>query len=180
MRKRVRLCIELGDLKQQWDERCAERGMAPGDGVRQLIGEALGRAAASGQRASRSVVHWTVVGERRARIEIRLAPAELHAVEERAAASGFTANRWIVALISARLTGEPQFGEREMMLLAASNQELVTISRLLNQILRASDAVPAHSRMLDLRQLPDIKGRLDAHLRSVADLVRANLDRWSR
>jgi hypothetical protein len=37
-----------------------------------------------------------------------------------------------------------------------------------------------HTDAVDRQQLAGMKKELDAHLRAVAALVRANLDRWSR
>ncbi len=180
MRARERLCIELGEARPRWDRWCARHGVTPEEGGRQLILDAMLGDAALHDAAPESSVRWTVVGERRERVAIRLTTTELTAVEQRAAASGFSGNRWIVALIRAHMTGEPQFGEREMMLLATSNQQLASIGRLLGCIARDSARMAGHTDAVDRQQLAGMKKELDAHLRAVAALVRANLDRWSR
>jgi hypothetical protein len=180
VRVRVRLRIELGALKPRWDQWCARHSLTPAEGARQLIFAAVLDDAAQPDAAPESSVPWTVAGEHRERVEIRLTTTELTAVAQRAAASGFNANRWIVALIRAHLTGEPQFGEREMMLLAASNQRLASIGRLLGCIARDGARVAGRTDAVDPQQLAAMKKELDAHLRAVAALVRANLDRWSR
>ncbi|CAM2197891.1 protein of unknown function [Paraburkholderia kururiensis] len=112
------------------------------------------------------------------RIEVRLTPAELEAVGKQAAASSVTLNRWIVALIRAHLTGEPQLGQVEMRLLSDSNQQLATVSRWLAQLARDAAAgrltPDTESNMGAVRQL------IGTHLRAVTALIRANLDRWSR
>jgi hypothetical protein len=180
VRGRARLCVELGAMNAQWENWCAERGVSSGEGVRLLIGEAVGDVSADAHTMPDSGLRWTAIGEHRARVEIRLTSAELNAVEQRAAASGFTANRWIVALIRARLTGEPQFGEREMMLLAASNQQLAMVGRMLNRISRERDVLPGNGETLDRPLMVGMKEQIDAHLRVIAELVRANLERWSR
>ena len=180
MRARARLCIELGEARPRWDRWCAQHGVTPAEGVRQLILDAMLGDAALHDAAAESPVRWTVVGEHRERIEVRLTTTELMAVEQRAAASGFSANRWIVALIRAHIIGEPQFGEREMMLLATSNQQLASIGRPLGYIARDGARMAGNTEVGDRQQLAGVRKELDAHLRAVAALVRANLDRWSR
>ncbi|TDN67162.1 plasmid stabilization protein [Paraburkholderia sp. BL10I2N1] len=180
IRHRTQLQVGLAGFRPQWDAWCEHRGVTPAEGVRQLIAAALARAPECASPQTGTQLPAPVVGERCKRIYIRLTAAELDAVVHMAAAAGFPTNRWIVALIRARLTGAPQFGEREMVLLAASNRELATIGRFLGAIARACDAMPAQIENSELHLLAGIKNRLDTHLRTVADLVRANLDRWSR
>ncbi|WP_311767355.1 hypothetical protein [Burkholderia contaminans] len=91
---------------------------------------------------------------------------------------GLHSNRWIVSLIRAQMTGEPQLGEPELHALAVSNQRLAEISRLLGQLARADSAEPVNR---DLRsEWVELRSRVDEHLRTTAAIIRANLDRWSR
>jgi predicted DNA binding CopG/RHH family protein len=152
------------------------RGLTPGEGMRQLIAAALD-VDADDLKAELEVA-WIAISEPRIRIEIRVTHAELEAMEQRAEASGLTSNRWIVALIRAQLMREPQLGVHEMRLLSDSNQQLAMISQWLGHLAREGNGV----RMVanggsDLRALRD---QIDAHLRAVATVIRANLDRWSR
>lgn len=179
MRVRKYLCIELGEARPRWEQWCAQHGVTLSEGARQLILDAVLEAALS-DAVPESSVRWTLAREHRERIELRLTTTELTAVEQRAAALGFNAKRWIVALIRAHLTGEPQFGEQEMMLLATSNRQLASIGMLLGYIARDGARVAAHTELIDRQQLTAMKEELDVHLRAVAALVRANLDRWSR
>jgi hypothetical protein len=123
-------------------------------------------------------VRWSIVGEPRTRIEIRLTLAELEAVERRAVASGLTSNRWVVALIRAQFMKEPQFGVHEMQMLTDSNRQLAGINRWLGQIARDGSLTDlgrnAGGNMDAIREV------IDVHLRAVAAVIRANLDRWSR
>ncbi|WP_408404058.1 plasmid stabilization protein [Paraburkholderia aspalathi] len=152
------------------------RGLTPGEGVRQLIAAALD--VDTDKLQAESEVDWIAINEPRIRIEIRVTHAELEAVEQRAEASGLTSNRWVVALIRAQLMREPQLGVHEVRLLSDSNQQLAVISRWLAHLAREGSAV----RMVanaghDIGALRD---QIDVHLRAVAALIRANLDRWSR
>jgi len=177
VRFRERLCVELGAVRPRWDAWCARRGVTVGEGLRQLITVAVNAEADDRPVEIESGLTRPIVGESRSRIEIRLTAAEKMVVEQHAAASGLRSNRWIVALIRAKLTQEPQLGEQEMHLLSASNLQLAVISRSLGQLARGGGAG------LTCQELADFEGireQIDAHLRAVAGVIRANLDRWSR
>jgi hypothetical protein len=81
-------------------------------------------------------------------------------------------------LIRAQLMREPQLGVHEMRLLSNSNQQLAVISRWLGHLAREGNAV----RMVanERRDIGALRDQIDVHLRAVAALIRANLDRWSR
>lgn len=176
IRLRERLCVELGGMRPDWNRWCARRGMTSAEGVRQLIAVALG--ADTDETKVEAEVQWISIGEPRTRIEIRLTQTELEWVEQRAAAFGMTGNRWIVALVRAQLTREPQFGVQEMRLLSDSNQHLAAISRWLGQLAREERALNMEADLNN--QFGVIRDQIDAHLRAVAAVIRANLDRWSR
>ncbi|AFT86204.1 plasmid stabilization protein [Paraburkholderia phenoliruptrix] len=178
MRTRERLCVELAGIRPEWDQWCACRGVTAGEGVRQLITAALGASDGHGDLAAGAPLCRTEVGDPRARIEIRLTSAELEAVDQRATASGLTSNRWIVALIRAQLMREPQFGERELRLLSDSNQHLATVGRWLAQLAR--DAMAGRLLRDESPDIGAVRQQIDHHLRAVAAVIRANLDRWSR
>jgi hypothetical protein len=178
------LRIELGELKPCWDKWCAQRGLRPQEAARQLMLDAL--------RGDVSL-HDPVVGaamgppdiEERQDFRIRLTPTERSAVRLRASASGFSGNRWVVALIRAHLANEPQFEEAELQVVAASNQQLAGLVRLLAGHARAceqeagSEQTSRRDAVVSRQQFEELKQTLDAHLRAVAALIRANLDRWS-
>ncbi len=174
---RERLCVELGAIRLRWDDWCARRGVTAGEGVRQLIATAI-RDDADGESGT---TMWRlpqpIVGEPHHRIEIRLTSAELNAVEQRAAAMGLRSNRWIVSLIRAQLTREPQLGEPELNTLFVSNQRLAEIGRLLGKLARADKTEPVPRDLMF--EWAELRKRVDEHLRTTAAIMRANLDRWS-
>ncbi|WP_035546123.1 hypothetical protein [Burkholderia sp. 9120] len=177
MRFRERLCVELGAVRPRWDAWCACRGVTAGEGVRQLIAAAVNAEAGDRPVAIEPGLTQPIVGESRSRIEIRLTVAEKMVVEQRAAASGLHSNRWIVALIRAQLTREPQLGTRELLLLSTSNQQLAVISRSLGQLARGGGMELTCQELADFER---IREQIDTHLRAVVGVIRANLDRWSR
>jgi hypothetical protein len=165
-------------MRRDWDRWCVRRGLTVGEGARQLVAAALHAEAGNDDLEIDADVRWSAVGDPRIRIELRLTAAELEAVELRAEGAGLTANRWIVALIRAQLTHEPQLVAREMRLLSDSNLQLASISRWLGQLVRG-DQIPrtGQDRSGDIEA---VRGMISGHLRVVAAVMRANLDRWSR
>ncbi|CAM2189068.1 hypothetical protein QZM64_14200 [Burkholderia cepacia] len=169
---RARLSVELGTLKPEWEAWCAHRGVTPSEGLRQFAAKAIESCTdRPDTRPSLLVRDGPGI-----RIGIGLTHTEHAYVRAAAYVSGFTANRWIVALIRAHFTNEPQLGNRELALLAQSNQQLATIRKLLGELLRRQDASPSR----DTLSWEHTRVAIDAHLRTVARLLRSNLDRWSR
>lgn len=175
---RERLCVELGAIRVRWECWCARRGVTAGEGVRQLIATAVRDNAADGSGTTIWRLPRPVVGELRHRIEIRLTNAELNAVERCAAAIGLRSNRWIVSLVRAQLTREPQLGVSELNALSISNQRLAEISRLLGELARADENELVRRDLVS--ESAELQKRIDEHLRTAAAIMRANLDRWSR
>ncbi|MBN3778740.1 plasmid stabilization protein [Burkholderia sp. Ac-20345] len=175
---RERLCVELGAVRLRWDDWCARRGLTTGEGVRQLIATAIGDDANGESGTTMWRLPRPVVGEPRHRIEIRLTGAELNAVERRAAAMGLRSNRWIVSLVRAQLSREPQLGEPELNALFVSNQRLAEIGRLLRKLARADESEPVRRDLMF--EWVELRKCIDEHLRTTTAIMRANLDRWSR
>ncbi|SOE69174.1 hypothetical protein SAMN05414139_03482 [Burkholderia sp. D7] len=180
MNARARLSIELGEVMPRWDDWCALHDVTRAEGVRQLILDAVAADEPECRVNCTDVMRSSHVGEHRERLEIGLSASELHAVRRQATRCGFTANRWVVALIRAQLTHAPQFGEQEMALLAASNHALARISRSLGPVIREVDRDGTAAVAGNARLLVELKAQIDTHLRAVSDLLRANIDRWSR
>lgn len=173
MATRARLCVDLGRAKSRWEAWCALHDVTAADGVRQLVHGVLTHDE-SADGAPNSEYHRFPVNGHRERIEIRLTQEELDAARRRALTGGMNVNRWMAAVIRAQLLHEPQLGERELRLLADSNQHLATIMTLLGRLQAHGDARDA------VRLLEGTRAVIDTHLRTVAQVLRANLDRWSR
>ncbi|SAL44948.1 plasmid-related protein [Caballeronia sordidicola] len=173
MASRARLCVDLGPAKSRWEAWCALHGVTAADGVRQLVHGVLSRDEPSDGLPGRKY-HRIPVDGHRERVEIRLTQEELEAASRCAFSSGLNVNRWMVTVIRAQLVHEPQLGEREMRLLADSNQHLAMIVTLLGRLKAHRGACNA------ARVLEDTRAVIDTHLRTVTQVLRANLDRWSR
>jgi hypothetical protein len=172
--------VHLGELTPHWKNWCVRHDATPAEGLRRLVAGAL--AADEPQRCvtETSAMRTTAVGEPRTCFTLGLTVPEMQAVRQHALALGFTRTRWIVSLVRAQLAREPQLCEQEMVLLAASNQTIASISRSLAQAIREPDRHGISGACGSSRALAEMKSQLDDHLRTVAQLLRANIDRWSR
>lgn len=173
MATRARLCVDLGRAKSRWEVWCALHGVTAADGVRHLVHGVLSQDESPDGVPGPEHRRLQVDGHRE-RIEIRLTQEELEVARRRAVTGGMNVNRWIVAVIRAQLVHEPQLGEREMRLLADSNQHLAMIVTLLGRSQASGGARDA------AHVLEDTRAMIDTHLRTVTQVLRANLDRWSR
>lgn len=187
MDQRKRFRVELGERDALWRQWCARRGLSLNEGTRQVIANAL---LADADNGGVDAVHGgTHAGgnarrerndEALIRVEVRLTRAELEAVQRRAAGEGLSMNRCIVALMRTHLLAEPHFTRQEMMELARSNQRLAAINRYLGHIARVGAAADiAQERPRAIEAIRAIQAALGEHLRAVAAVIRANLDRWS-
>lgn len=166
--------VESIDLKTRWRLFCRRAGVTQSEALRALMVHAL-----SEEKEPLSHVQFLPEYGRHQRIELRLTQPEYDISRQVALSVGLSANRWIVALIRAYLSGEPQFGAQELAALSESNYQLASISRNLNQIARAMNA----NTGLDTRQMvlfEALKREIDSHLDRVHQVMRANIERWGR
>lgn len=172
MGKRARLCVDIGGAKPYWEAWCALHSVTAAEGVRQLVHAVLSQSGFPDEVLTDE--HCRLVDAHRERIEIRVTRDEHEAARRYALAGGMSVNRWIVAAIRAQFLNEPQLGEREMGLLADSNLQLVRLVTALGQLPAGVDArTSSHTHEA-------IRAVIHAHLRTVMDVLRSNLDRWGR
>lgn len=176
-RKTSLLSVHLGPLKQDWVDYCRARGVSPSDATRQVIRKLVGREA---QSATVQNVDTLDPLEEKVRVEIRITATERRAVLAIAEAAGFSVNLWIVALIRARLTGSPQFGQGELEQLASSNSRLLAIGRNLNQIARVLNAAPTEVARVPFEAVEALSREIKSHTVAVGALIQSNVQRWSR
>jgi predicted DNA binding CopG/RHH family protein len=129
-----RISVDLQEYKQPWLDYCKARGITPSAAFRQIVAKLTN----GNDAMERPVTH--AVARKKVRVELRLTKAEIATVSEMARREGFSATRWIVALINARVYATPQLGQRELETLARSNLQMLAIGRNLNQLARAANA----------------------------------------
>jgi hypothetical protein len=171
------LSVQLGSLKQDWVSYCRSHGISPSDATRQVIRKLIGR---EHHTAATLSIDLPGASRVKARVEIRVTVEEHRAIAAIAAAEGFSVNSWIVALIRARLTGSPQFGQAELENLASSNGRLLAIGRNLNQIARALNAAPTELARFRPEVIESLASEIKSHTATVGMLIQSNVQRWSR
>jgi hypothetical protein len=112
------------------------------------------------------------------RRKIGLTRSEANRLEQIASAEGFSAAKWIVALIRARLTSTAQFGQAELEALAESNLRLLAIGRNLNQVARALNTSVENRRVYRVEMIEALSHEINRHTRLVSNQMAANVERW--
>jgi hypothetical protein len=170
-----RIDVPLGDMKGEFMAWCQRQGVTVNDAVRQMVARVLGTDVRQLPRVA------SADSDERISIKVQFSPGEYEAVSQTAGHMGFTLSRFLVAMVRAQITGDPQLGTRELAALEASNYQLAAIGRNLNQIARALNAQPlAAAQSHQLILVDALRREIDVHLRAVHDMQRANLARWRR
>lgn len=176
MTRKTILSIRLdGDLKRRWQALCRRQGSTPSDGLRQVIVRLLNSSAAD--TSPTPSTHEQPDTSRR-RLELRLTETEYARIEALALQQGMSANRWVIHLIRANLSGEPQFGMTELRTLGESNSRLLAIGRNLNQIARHMNAGRTLETVVTAERIDTLTRHIKNHTAQVAEIMRANIDRW--
>jgi hypothetical protein len=168
-----RINIDLQAYKQPWLDYCEARGVTPSEAFRQVVAK-LTAADAAGEPGKELAKDE----RQKVRREVRLTKSELAHANALAARDGFSLNRWIVALINARLHGTPQLGQHELEALGRSNLHLHAIGRNLNQLARAANrgvSIQGHGRGDVIEALRAV---VKDHTAQVARVMAANVARW--
>jgi hypothetical protein len=175
----TQITMDLLGYKQPWLDWCKSQGVTPSEAFRRVVARLV--AAKSKDAVTDQALAAIVIGEPQkptARKEITLTASEMAHVEALAAAEGFSATKWIVALIRARLTGTGQYGQRELELLAQSNLQLLAIGRNLNQVARALNSTPQDRTVYRIALIDALRAHIKAHTKLVSNAMAANVHRW--
>lgn len=168
--------LRLGPLKEQWFAFCQERQVNPTEAIK----HAMRRLIQAGN-APTKIYEVQPVIERKSRIEIQLTESERKGAEQRAKDEGFkNANLWIAATVRVALTKSPQFGQKELDALQASNSQLLAIGRNLNQIAKRMNAAKDDLVVTedDVKMVDDLAQAVRRHVKKVGDALRASIYRW--
>lgn len=189
-RERIVTSFEIGELKAPWDAYCAANDVSSGQAFRAVIMKLTGANRSTMSDAVRGAAatkppqlyQQTPAPEqgKRTRLYLYLAPSEREAIEARTKADGFEhSTQWVLALIRARLTDQPQFGNQEVVALRESNHQLLAIGRNLNQIAHALNAAKGRSTAeYDAELARGLAKAVKRHVQKVGDALRASIARW--
>lgn len=168
-----RINIDLQDYKQPWLDYHRANGVTPSQAFRQVVAKLTAQ-----PRSEHAVAAIPEEEGAKIRKELRLTVSEIRRAEAHAARDGFSLNRWIVALINARLDGTPQLGQQELELLARSNLHLLAIGRNLNQLARvANSRLPGVGPSL-APAIIALNRVVMEHSLKVAAMMQKNAERW--
>lgn len=171
----TRITVDLLEHKQAWLDYCAANGTTPSAAFREIVvrltanrsDTAAARPVAEGEPEKQTV-----------RKKIGLTSSESARIDEIAAAEGFSSTKWIIALIRAKLTGLPQFGQEELVALDQSNLRLLQAGRNLNQLARALNTSPEHRHLFRVELIEKLSAAFKEHAVHVSNLMTANVERW--
>lgn len=168
-----RLTVRLPpDLLRRLDAAAARQG-----GRSRLLRRLIEAAA----HASLPAAEPAAVTGRMGKLTLRLAAADLAALEAEAGAVGLSRTQWTVALIRRRLHGRPQLSRPEAIAFIEVRRELRRIGVNVNQIARALNTAVLEGRVLDLElaQLGAFQAEIRVHLDGLRDAFEGNLAYWA-
>ena len=172
----TRITVDLLGYKQPWIDWCKAQGHEPAHAFRQIVARLTAGGTAAASTPAEVEPHQPERTTKRK--EVALTPSELERVEAIAQAEGYSVSRWLAALVRARLTSTPQFGQHELELLARSNLQLLKIGRNLNQVAKALNTSPHDHRAYRVELIEELEALIKAHTVSVSDAMTANIKRW--
>jgi hypothetical protein len=140
-RRRNRVAVDLKDLSPVWDAWCAKEGLTTSEALRRLV---------RGLEPSRAAEAAAVIAKPRstsprvsARPRLLLSDEEWRQIEKLAEKDEISPARWIVSLIRAHLSGEPQLCWPEVERLNVISSNLNRVGSLLNTAVRQVNQIAA-------------------------------------
>lgn len=173
MKRPEQITLNLQKLKEPWLAWCKSKKLSPSEAMRLVIAKLLTTVEepklAFVEEATEKPSIRKVIG---------LTNSENLHVEEIAKREGYSANKWIVALIRTRLTKSPAFGQHELEVLSKSNGQLLAIGRNLNQIARALNTDDKARLLYRVDMIEALSDEIKNHTGQVSKIIAANMHRW--
>jgi hypothetical protein len=115
-----------------------------------------------------------------ARVMVRLAAADVAALDVEAAGRGLSRAGWVAALVRRRVHDRPGFGRTDELALIAIQAELRRIAVNIHQIARALNSAVLEDRSpeLALTSFDDLRAEIREHLRGLRQALEGNLAYW--
>ncbi|MYN40394.1 hypothetical protein GTP55_13525 [Duganella sp. FT109W] len=169
-----RINIDLGPYKGAWLAYCKANGVTSNQAFRQIVAKLTAKDEGVPQREQASAQ------EPKSRKILRLTAAESDYVSACARLQGFSDNRWIVALIRARMESAPQLGAAEIEMLGRSNLILLGMARQLNRLATTTSISSAANSSELVTTLRALHHQFTGHVEAISSLLASNLARWGR
>lgn len=170
--------VQLGpDLKRDWTQWCADRGLVPGKALRSLVETALAdglelATSRSGESVRVVVAKQPDRGPKVGR-EIQFTPSENKAIEAAAKDQGFAFQEWVIAAVRAALTKAPSYGQAELEALTQSNAHMAQIAVEL-AALRRREGTNGNQAEALVR----LEGDIRQHVETVSAAMAQGAQRW--
>jgi hypothetical protein len=180
-RRSTAVSIDLLGLKDQWIGWCASQDVTPSQAFRAIVQRLTGSSdpVIATPAPEATAFRCTPPGEATVqRVSLRLTASEQDAVVQRAGAAAMTPSRWIRALVRSHLTGEPQFGDRELEAVVQSTTQLRYLGRNLNQVAKGLNASPNERVVFKAELIERLEAEIKSHTEAVSRLLAANIERW--
>ena len=166
-----RITVDLQEYKEPWLQYCKANETTPSEALRQV--------AAKLTKSMPPTPKEELAPLGKIRKAIKFTQEEIFGIEAAAQADGFVFNRWIIALVRARLGKGAQLGQPELEALARSNMQVMAVGRNINQIVRELRSNPSLVNDAWLTEVAGVKRLIDEHATTVAKVLEANVRRWS-
>lgn len=170
------LNVHLGELREPWDDYCANRNKKPATALRELVVAELAQNIEKPKALALSQVSGEADTRPKVRKDVRFTQSEYEQIEAACELEDVSFQRWLINLVRANLTSEPQFNMKETQVLWESCYQLRAIGRNINQI--AKQLNEGKSRELGERKLDYLVELINSHTELVNNMVAANVNRW--
>lgn len=174
MTRKTLIHVDLKTLKLKWLDWCKSKNLNPSDALRMVVNHLV-----NGQRDNTQHMVVEQAPEKpTVRREVKLTQSENKLLEQIADREGFSANKWLVALVRTKLTNSSAFGQVELEHLSASNSHLLAIGRNLNQIAKALNTDDGARSLYRIDLIEELSREIKAHAVLVSKTITANVRRW--
>lgn len=169
--------VQLGfELKLEWTQWCASRGLVPGKALRSLVERVITDGLELSAGGSNPGVRIVVAEQpdRGAKVgrEVQFTPSENAAVEVAAGAQGFAFQEWVIAAVRAALANTPAYGQAELEAMTQSNEHMAQVAIELGALRRQGDAANV------VEELDRLERDVRQHVEAVSAAMARGAQRW--
>ena len=132
----------------------------------------------TGQDAADKTIEPEAENTELERMTVRLPGFLMEAAKQRGKSKGMAASRWVAALVQTNLTGKPVMTDKELAVLQASNRELASIGRNINQIAKALNEAFHETERVRLDTLAALSQSITENRTAIRSLVRSSQQAW--
>ena len=180
-KRQTRISVDLLNYKESWINWCKENKQTPSEAFRQIVARITQQKndASQFKTTEKQQDNTQTQEQPYKRIQIALTAKELEELEMLAKKEGFSVSKWVVALVRAQLNAAPQFGQKELEVLAQSNLQLLKIGNNLNQIAKALNASFSKNKgVYKVEIIEKLDAFIKEHAKRVSGAMQSNIQKW--